>query len=63
MRMSADFIDLPPAGPQAVIRTQLDVSGVPFVPARDRYAADLEIAGAVYDETTSSARSRANGPS
>ncbi len=51
MRMSADFIDLPPAGPQAVIRTQLDVSGVPFVPAGDRYSADLEIAGAVYDET------------
>ena len=51
MRMSADFIDLPPAGPQAVIRTHLDVSGVPFVPAGDRYAADLEIAGAVYDET------------
>ena len=51
MRMSADFIDLPPAGSQAVIRTQLDVSGVPFVPAGDRYAADLEIAGAVYDET------------
>jgi VWFA-related protein len=50
MRMSADFIDLPPAGPQAVIRTLLDVSGVPFVPTGDRYAADLEIAGAVYDE-------------
>ena len=50
MTMSADFIDLPPAGSQAVIRTHLDVSGVPFVPAGDRYAADLEIAGAVYDE-------------
>jgi VWFA-related protein len=50
MRMSADFIDLPPQGSQAVIRTHLDVSGVPFVPAGDRYAADLEIAGAVYDE-------------
>jgi VWFA-related protein len=50
MRMSADFIDLPPAGSQAVIRTHLDVSGVPFVPAGGRFAADLEIAGAVYDE-------------
>jgi hypothetical protein len=50
MRMSADFVDLPPAGLQAVIRAHLDVSGVPFVPAGDRYAADLEIAGAVYDE-------------
>jgi hypothetical protein len=49
--MSADFIDLPPAGPQVVLRTHLDVSGVPFVPAGDRYAADLEIAGAVYDES------------
>jgi VWFA-related protein len=51
MRMTADFIDLPPAGPQAVVRTHLDVSGVPFVPAGDRFAADLEIAGAVYDES------------
>ena len=50
MRMSADFIDLPPAGPQAVIRTLVDVSGVPFTPKNGRYAADLEIAGAVYDE-------------
>ncbi len=50
IRMSADFIDLPPAGSQAVIRAHLDVSGVPFVPAGDRYEADLEIAGAVYDE-------------
>ena len=51
MRMSADFIDLPPAGPQAVVRTRLDVSGVPFVPTGERYDADLEIAVAVYDET------------
>ncbi|MGE5127716.1 MAG: VWA domain-containing protein, partial [Betaproteobacteria bacterium] len=50
MRMSADFIDLPPAGPQAVIRARIDVSGVPFVPSGDRYQADLEIVGAVYDE-------------
>ena len=51
MRMSADFIDLPPAGPQAVVRARLDVSGVPFVPTGERYDADLEIAVAVYDET------------
>ncbi|HEX9190022.1 MAG TPA: VWA domain-containing protein, partial [Vicinamibacteria bacterium] len=50
MRMSADFIDLPPAGPQAVVRARLDVSGVPFSPSGDRFSADLEIAGAVYDE-------------
>jgi VWFA-related protein len=50
MSMSADFIDLPPGGPQAVIRTHLDVAGVPFVPTGERFAADLEIAGAVYDE-------------
>jgi hypothetical protein len=51
MRMSADFIDLPPAGPQAVVRARLDVSGVPFVPKEERYEADLEIAVAVYDES------------
>lgn len=50
LRASADFIDLPPAGPQAVVRTRLDVSGVPFEPKDGRFAADLEIAGAVYDE-------------
>ena len=50
LRMSADFIDLAPAGPQAVIRARVDVSGVPFVPSGERYEADLEIAGAVYDE-------------
>ncbi len=50
MRMSADYIDLPPAGPQAVIRARIDVAGVPFVPSGDRYEADLEIVGAVYDE-------------
>jgi VWFA-related protein len=50
MRMSADFIDLPPAGPQAVVRARLDVSGVPFEPRADRYEADVEIAVAVYDE-------------
>jgi VWFA-related protein len=50
MRMSADFIDLPPSGTQAVIRARIDVSGVPFVPSGDRYDADLEIVGAVYDE-------------
>ena len=51
VRMSADFIDLPPAGSQAVVRARLDVSGVPFVPTGERYEADLEIAVAVYDET------------
>jgi VWFA-related protein len=50
MQMSADFIDLPPAGAQAVIRALVDVSGVPFTPTRDRFEADLEIVGAVYDE-------------
>lgn len=50
VRMSADFIDLPPAGPQAVVRARLDVSGVPFEPRSDRYEADVEIAVAVYDE-------------
>jgi VWFA-related protein len=50
VRMSADFVDLPPAGSQAVVRARLDVSGVPFVPAGERYEADLEVAVAVYDE-------------
>ena len=50
LRVAADFISLPPQGAQAVIKIHADLRNVPFERSEDRYRADLEIAGAVYDE-------------
>jgi len=50
LELSADFIALPPQGPQAVLKIHLDLRNVPFERKDDRYRADLEIVGAVYDE-------------
>jgi VWFA-related protein len=50
LRVAADFISLPPQGAQAVIKIHADLRNVPFQRSEDRYRADLEIAGAVYDE-------------
>ncbi len=51
MRAAADFISLPPQGPQAVIKINVDLRNVPFTRSEDRYRANLEVAGAVYDES------------
>lgn len=51
LRLAADFIALPPQGPQAVLKIHADLRNVPFERKDDRYRADLEIVGAVYDET------------
>jgi VWFA-related protein len=48
---AVDFISLPPAGPQAVLKINVDLRNVPFERGGDRYRADLEVAGAVYDES------------
>ena len=50
LELSADFIALPPQGEQAVLKIHLDLRNVPFERKDDRYRADLEIVGAVYDE-------------
>ncbi|MFI4943891.1 MAG: VWA domain-containing protein [Burkholderiales bacterium] len=50
LELSADFIALPPQGAQAVLKIHLDLRNVPFERKDDRYRADLEIVGAVYDE-------------
>ena len=50
LRLAADFIALPPQGSQAVLKIHADLRNVPFQRKDDRYQADLEIAGAVYDE-------------
>ena len=51
LRLAADFIALPPQGSQAVLKIHVELKNVPFEHEDDRYRADLEIAGAVYDET------------
>jgi hypothetical protein len=50
LELSADFIALPPQGAQAVLKIHLDLRNVPFERKDDRYRAELEIVGAVYDE-------------
>ena len=50
MRLVADFVDLPPDGPRAVVKAHIDVSRVGFERKIDHHAAELDVAGAVYDE-------------
>jgi VWFA-related protein len=50
LELAADFIAVPPQGTQAVLKVHLDLKNVPFERKDDRYRADLEIVGAVYDE-------------
>jgi len=51
LRLAADFIALAPQGSQAVLKIHVELRNVPFERKDDRYRADLEIAGAVYDES------------
>lgn len=53
LRVAADFIALPPQGSQAVIKIHVDLKSVPFELVAERYRAELEVAGAVYDEAGS----------
>jgi VWFA-related protein len=50
LEMAADFVALPPDGPQLVIRAHVDLNGVPFETKGDRRQAELELVGVVYDE-------------
>jgi VWFA-related protein len=51
MRLSADFISLPPQGPQLVLKIHVDLQNLPFERKGEHYLADLEVAGAIYDES------------
>jgi len=51
IRMSADFLDAPPDGPQVLIRAHVDLAGIRFDRAADRQKADVEVLGVVYDES------------
>ncbi len=50
VRLSADWVDVPPAGSQLVIRAHVDMAGIRFERVDDRYRADVEVVGVVYDE-------------
>ena len=50
VRMVVDYVDLPPDGPRAVIKAQVDVRGVGFEKTDQGYVAELDVAGAVFDE-------------
>jgi VWFA-related protein len=50
LEMALDFVDLPPQGPQAVVRARVDLAGVPLAVNGDRRQGELEVLGIVYDE-------------
>lgn len=50
VRMVLDYVDLPPTGSQVVIKAHMDVSAVGFEKTDQGYVADLDVAGAVYDD-------------
>jgi VWFA-related protein len=50
LRMAADFVDLPPRGPQLVVRAHIDLGGVRFVRDGELYLADVEVVTVVYDQ-------------
>ena len=46
----AHFVDLPPDGPPALVKAHIDVGQLGFERKIDHQAAELDVAGAVYDE-------------
>jgi VWFA-related protein len=53
VRLTADYLDLPPAGPQAIVLAQVDVAGLRWQAVQGRHRADAELVGGVYDATGS----------
>ena len=49
VRLIVDYLDLPPAGPQTIVRAHVDVTGLPWREAEGRRRADLDIVGGVFD--------------
>jgi VWFA-related protein len=50
VQLSLDYVDLPPAGLQLVVRGFVDMNGVPFKLDGDKHQAELDVVGVVYDE-------------
>jgi VWFA-related protein len=49
VRLSADYVDLPPGGPQAVIRAHVDLGQLRWQEAAGHRQAAVELVGGVYD--------------
>ena len=49
MRVTADYLDLPPEGPQAIVQARVDVAGLRWREADGRHRTDVELLGGVYD--------------
>jgi VWFA-related protein len=49
VRLSANYLDLPPLGSQAILQAHLDVSGLAWEKVSGRRRALLELVGGVYD--------------
>jgi hypothetical protein len=49
VRLAADYVQIPPAGPQAIIRAHVDLSQLRWEEAAGRRRASVELAAGVYD--------------
>jgi VWFA-related protein len=49
IRMTADYLDLPPGGPQVVVQAYVDLAGLPWRVADGRRRSTVELVGGVYD--------------
>jgi VWFA-related protein len=47
--LTVDYLDLPPAGPQAIVRARLEVAELPWREAEGRRRADVDVVGGVFD--------------
>jgi len=50
VQMAAEFVDVPPGGPQLVVKARIDLAGIPFEAAGERHRNELDMVGVVYDE-------------
>ncbi|HUL78001.1 MAG TPA: hypothetical protein VL691_12115, partial [Vicinamibacteria bacterium] len=53
VRLTADYVDLPPAGPQAIVQAHVDVAGLRWEVVEGRHRTAVELVGGVYDTTGS----------
>jgi VWFA-related protein len=49
VRVSADYLDLPPDGPQAIVQVRVDVRGLNWRIAGGRHSTHVEVLGGFYD--------------
>jgi VWFA-related protein len=49
VRLAADYLDLPPEGPKAIVRTWIDLSRLEWQQAGGRYRAAIDLVGSLYD--------------